>query len=325
LKQHLTDFQKKLVNALQDGLAVCRRPFAEIAKRLGSNEKEVLQQIDNLHKNGVIRRIYVLLNHRAIGLKSTLVAAHVPVESIQKVAEAINTHEGVSHNYLRDHHYNLWFTLRTQSARKTNLILVELSTRFGINFHSLPAKRVFKLDVRFDAEHKEQILLHDSQEVPKNKVVELNREQKLILSKLLPILKLTTEPFDMLCSEGLQRQDILRILKELIDKGVIRRIAAAVDHQRLGFVANVLFACEVPQDRIIQAGKNLAKFRAVSHCYERETFEGWSYNLFAMMHGRTMSDIQQVVSRFTESEQIDSFELLPTSAELKRQPIIYKF
>jgi len=321
LKLHLTDFQKKLVNALQDGLPVCWRPFAEIAKRLGSNEKEVLQQIDNLYKNGVIRRISVLINHRAIGLTSTLVAAHIPQEDIQQVTAAINVLEGVSHNYLRNHYYNLWFTLLARSDTEINVTLTDLSARFGIDFHSLPAKRVFKLDVRFDAEHKKQILLHDVEEVPKSEAVELTREQKLILQNLPTELQIVAEPFGVLCSESLQRQDVLRVLKELIDKGVIRRIATVVDHRKLGFSANALFACKVQENRVAQAGSSLAKFRTVSHCYERETFEGWPYNLFAMMHGRTMGDIQQVVSRFTESKQIDSFKLLPTVADLKKQPV----
>ena len=116
-----------------------------------------------------------------------------------------------------------------------------------------------------------------------------------------------------------------RILKELIDEGVVRRIAAVVDHRKLGFVANVLFAGEVPQERIIQAGQRLARFGLVSHCYERETFEDWPYNLFAMMHGRSMGEIEHVVNRFVEAEKIDSFQLLPTAAELKKQPVKCKF
>jgi len=321
LKLHLTDFQKKLVNALQDGLPVCWRPFAEIAKRLGSNEKEVLQQIDNLHKNGVIRRISVLINYRALGLTSTLAAAHIPQEDIQQVTAAINALEGVSHNYLRNHYYNLWFTLLARSDTEINVTLTDLSARFGINFHSLPAKRVFKLDVRFDAEHKEQILLHDVEEAPKSEAVELNHEQKLILQNLPAELQIVVEPFDFLCEQGLRNQDALKIIKSLVDSGVIRRIAAVVDHRRLGFVANALFACEVPQQKIVQTGENLARFTAVSHCYERQTFEDWPYNLFGMMHGRTMDNIQQVVDRFSVSERIDSFELLPTTAELKKQPV----
>jgi len=136
---------------------------------------------------------------------------------------------------------------------------------------------------------------------------------------------LTSEPFDFLCSESLEREDVLRIITELIEKGVIRRIAATVAHHKLGFVANVLFAGEVPQDRIVEAGEKLARFGMVSHCYERKTFGDWPYNLFAMMHGRSMGEIQRAIDKFTEAEKIDSFELLPTVAELKKQPVRYQF
>jgi len=98
-----------------------------------------------------------------------------------------------------------------------------------------------------------------------------------------------------------------------------------VDHRKLGFVANVLFAAEVPQARIVKAGKRLARSEIVSHCYERETFENWPYNLFAMMHGRSMGQIQHVIDEFVEAEKIDSFRLLPTKAELKKQPVKHKF
>lgn len=81
----------------------------------------------------------------------------------------------------------------------------------------------------------------------------------------------------------------------------------------------------LPQDKISQASKNLAQFAAVSHCYQRKTFENWPYNLFAMMHGRSLGDIQRVIDKFIKTENIDSFELLPTSAELKKQPPKYYF
>jgi hypothetical protein len=86
-----------------------------------------------------------------------------------------------------------------------------------------------------------------------------------------------------------------------------------------------MFCCEVPQDRVEGTGGRLARFRMVSHCYERETFEGWRYNLLAMMHGRSMSEVQQEIKEFTEAEKIKSFELLPTEAELKKRPVKYLF
>jgi DNA-binding Lrp family transcriptional regulator len=328
LSLRLTKFQKRLCNELQEGLPVCSEPYDDLARYIDSDEKTVLQEIEKLKKLGVIRRISALINYRALGMASTLVAAHIPEESLQEVTEAVNSLENVSHNYRRHHYYNLWFTLQARTEKQIEVMLSNLSGRFGIDFHNLSVKRVFKLDVRFDAESEESDtggLLQDVARVPKGERVELDENQKLILSRLQKDLDLVTKPFEFLCSEGFEEQDVLRIIAELIDKGVIRRIAAVVNHHKLGFVANVLFASEVPQDKIIEAGEKLARFGMVSHCYERRTFDNWPYNLFAMMHARSMGEIQHVINRFTEAEKIESFQLLPTAAELKKQPVKHRF
>jgi len=328
LSLRLTRFQKRLCNELQEGLPICAEPYDDLARYMDSDEKTVLEQIEELEKVGVIRRICALINYRALGMTSTLVAAHIPEENLQEVAQAVNSLENVSHNYRRHHYYNLWFTLQAQTGKQIEVMLSNLSGRFGIDFHNLSVKRVFKLDVRFDAESEEADtggLLQDVAQVPVCERVELNENQKRILSGLQDELRLTSEPFDFLCSEGLERKDVLRIIAELIEEGVIRRIAAVVDHHKLGFVANVLFAGEVPQDKIVEAGEKLARFGMVSHCYERKTFDNWPYNLFAMMHARSMGEIQHAINRFTEAENIDSFQLLPTAAELKKQTVKHRF
>ena len=97
----LTPLQKRLCNILQEGLPVCPRPFAEIAKVLDSSEEIILRQIRELKKQGVIRRLGAMINYRALGRVSTFVTAHVPQEDLQEVAEAVNKLAGVSHNYLR--------------------------------------------------------------------------------------------------------------------------------------------------------------------------------------------------------------------------------
>ncbi len=317
----MTKFQKQLCNALQNGLPICWRPFAETAQSLCSDEAKVLQQTKQLKDLGLIRRISAIVNHRALGLTSTLIAAHVPEQNLPEVVEAVNSLDGVSHNYSRHHHYNLWFTLQAKTPEQIRDTVLNIGGRFGVDFHNLPVKRVFKLDVKFDATGQGQALLQQIQKTPEAEPVELDENEKLILSKLQNNLELIEEPFAFLCDEGLANENVLKIIAELIVKGVIRRIAAVVDYRKLGFVANVLFVGEVPQERIVSAGKRLARFAVVSHCYERETFEGWPYNLFAMMHSQSMGQIQHVINKFTEAEQIKSFQLLPTAAEFKKQPV----
>jgi DNA-binding Lrp family transcriptional regulator len=331
LSVRLTDFQKRLCNVLLEDLPICWKPFDDLAKYLGTDEKTLIQQTRRLKELGVIRRISALVNYRSLGMMSTLVAANVPQENLHSVVEAINALHNVSHNYLRQHHYNLWFTLQAKSAQEIDLMLSELSSRFGIDFHSMPVERVFKLDVRFDAfgtsgeDSTEGEFLPDTKSLPSDQIVELNEYQRRILVKLQDGLDLVSEPFEFLCGPGLGSEKVLKIINGLIEKGIIRRIAAVVDHRKLGYTANVMFVGQVSEDRIVQAGENLARFGIVSHCYQRRTFEGWPYNLFAMMHGRSMGEIQHMINRFVAAEKIDSFELLPTAKELKKKPVKYRF
>jgi DNA-binding Lrp family transcriptional regulator len=329
---HLTKLQKRLCNELQDGLPICAKPFDDLAKYLGSDEETVLQEIRGLKEAGIIRRLRALTDYRALGFTGTLVAAHVPEQDLKAVAEAVNSLAQVSHNYRREHHFNLWFTLQAESEEQIGRTLSNLAEQFDIDFHSLPVKRVFKLDVRFDAESEGQALSdveeaatakEKSKEVKKK--VQLGQNEKKILAGLQGDLELTSKAFEFLCRQGLGEKEVLEIIKRLIDKGVIRRIAAAVDHRKLGFTANVLFCSEVSESKIVEAGWRLARFGMVSHCYERETFEGWPYNLFAMMHARSMGEIQHVINKFIKAEEIDSFELLPTASELKKKPVKYRF
>jgi DNA-binding Lrp family transcriptional regulator len=320
----LTKFQKQLCIVLQDGLPICQRPFDDIARFLGTTEQIVLQQTAILKAAGVIRRLGALINYRSLGLSSTLVTAHIPEESLPEVVAAVNSLESVSHNYLRTHFYNLWFTLQAASIKETDIMLANLSARFGLDFHSLPVERVFKLDVRFDPDNQDE-LLDSTPQMPTYEIVCLNDSEKFLLAKLQNDLDIIARPFDFLCGGSLTIEDTLRILTELTDKGIIRRIAAVVDHHKLGFVANVLFVAKVGLDKIIEAGNALARFGIVSHCYQRRPFENWPYNLFAMMHSRSMGEIQRTIDKFTRTWKIDSFELLPTAAELKKQSIKYRF
>ncbi len=324
----LTKFQKRLCNVLQEDLPICWQPFDDLAKYLDTDEKTLLNQIEQLKNLGVVRRFRALINYRALGMKSTLVAAHVPAESLQAVTEAVNALETVSHNYLRQHHYNMWFTLQARSTQKIDLVLSDLSGRFGIDFYSLPVEHFFKLDVRFDALDETSAaagFLQNVNQPSSYETVELNENQKRILLGLQEELCLTSQPFDFMCGDVLVPEDVLRIINELIDSGVVRRIAAVVNHRKLGYTANVMFAGQVPQNRVAWVGEQLAAFPIVSHCYERRTFEDWPYNLFAMMHAQSMGEIQHVINQFVEAEKIKSFELLPTAKELKKQPVKHRF
>lgn len=316
-----TNLQKQLYNVLQRGLPVCQRPFAELAKSLCTDEQTVLRQVTCLKETGLIRRIGPIIDYRALGRKGTLVMAHVPQSLLKDVTEAVNSLETVSHNYLRDHYYNLWFTRQSQTMRQTDLALSGLSSRFGIDFHSLPARRIFKLDVYFGTENRPTPVAAGCSK----RRVRLTAGQKRILYGLQNQLNVTAEPFDFLRSGNCTIEETLSIVRQLIDAGVIRRIAAVLDHRKLGFVANCLFVCRAADRSVAHCGRALADVPMVSHCCQRKTLENWPYNLYAMMHSQSMDEIQMRIKNFVASEKLKCFELLPTAAELKKLPVKYRF
>ena len=199
----LTDFQKRLCNRLQRGLPICSQPYAEIGKALDSTEANVLKQTNELKAAGVVRRVAAVINHRALGFSSTLVTAHVPSEQLPPVTAAINALPGVSHNYLRQHRFNMWFTLQEKSPAQVQATLLGLQGRFGIDFHSLPVTRIFKLDVRFDAESDDNVLLQDVERVPQSEPVALTDTHRQVLAALQGGLEVTSQPFDKIRPDGM--------------------------------------------------------------------------------------------------------------------------
>ena len=310
-------------------MAVCERPFEKIARELDCSEENVLQQVKLLKASGIIRRIAAVINYRALGRVGTLAMAHIADEDVKTVAEAVNSLENVSHNYLRKHYYNLWFTLQGETYNQTEEILKQLSEQFGSEFHSLPAKRSFKLDVRFDTENQSQQPLQPptgKNMDDKTTIVQLDDGEKYVISKLQAGFEPVARPYEFICNgSDMSIEQCLGIIKQLTAKNVVRRIAAIVNHRKIGFTANVMFAGKIDDKRIVEAGRKLSSFDMVTHCYERKTLPGWPYNLYAMMHGRSMNEIQLTVDKFVEAGQVDTYQLLPTVQELKKQPVKYRF
>lgn len=317
MRRGLSAFEKRLLNILQTGLPIVERPFSKIGMVLGVEERTALKHTREMLKRGVIRRIGAVINWRAVGKASTLVAARVPEKKLKKVVAAVNCLEGVSHNYLREHHYNLWFTLRADFQGEIKAILTRMSKRFGVEFHSLPVKRTFKLDARFDAESGGQRLLTGFRTLNTERC-SLNVSDKQILERLQGGLRVVARPYDFFGDE-FENCDCLLHIAEMIDEGVISRLGAIVNHNKLGFVANAMFVCKTSEARVVELGSKLAKLNVVSHCYQRKPFPGWPYNLFAMMHGRSEADIRRIAEKFVREQGLEEWEILQTEKTLKKK------
>lgn len=147
---------KKILNRLQKGLSIEASPFKKIAAELDIEAEELLERIKKLKKEGYIRRLGGVFRSSRLGYKSTLVALELAEANFYQVAEIINQHPGVTHNYRRDHKLNLWFTLSTVSELDREKFLARIKALPGVKeIYQLPKEKFFKLDVFFEMEAEE--------------------------------------------------------------------------------------------------------------------------------------------------------------------------
>ena len=153
LSNKLDQLDKKLLNIIQTGFPITPRPYLELAEELNTSEADIISRIGHLQQTGVIRRLGGIFDSRNLGYTGTLCAMQVPQESIAEVAAVINGYPGITHNYLREHKYNMWFTLLAESKEQIQEILTEIKAVTGIKqLISLPAENIFKIKVNFDTE-----------------------------------------------------------------------------------------------------------------------------------------------------------------------------
>lgn len=145
----MDDTDKHILDIIQTGFPIAPRPYAVIGAMVGLTESETLARVRALRGKGVIRRIGANFQSAKIGFSSTLCAASVPPESLDAFIAAVNAHPGVTHNYLRDHALNVWFTMIGPSAEAIRQALAAITAATGISILNLPADRLFKIRVDF--------------------------------------------------------------------------------------------------------------------------------------------------------------------------------
>lgn len=147
----MDSIDKQLLNIIQSDFPLSSRPFDVLADDLGVTEDEAIARVRTLVESGLIRRIGASFDTRKLGHKSLLIAAKVPPERLAEVAATVSTYPEVTHNYGREHEYNLWFTLICRDGGELERVLSEIETKTGISdMRRLPASRLFKIKVEFD-------------------------------------------------------------------------------------------------------------------------------------------------------------------------------
>ena len=147
----MDDTDRAILNRIQSDFPIASRPYLVVAQELGIEEDEVINRITKLKKSGIIRRIGGNFAPKRLGFVSTLCAARVPKKKIAQFAAAVNRYPGVTHNYRRDHEYNIWFTFIAESMEAIETYLKEISSETGVTqILNLPATKVYKIKAQFD-------------------------------------------------------------------------------------------------------------------------------------------------------------------------------
>ncbi len=144
------ELENAVIRAVQERVPFVRRPFADIGERIGLDEFEVIEFLRKWQDQGKLREISAILEGAALGYESALVAARVPAADLERVVGILNAHPTVTHNYLRDHDYNLWYTIASPLEPGLDAMVLALSRLTRVEFHALRRTHTFKIGVNFD-------------------------------------------------------------------------------------------------------------------------------------------------------------------------------
>ena len=142
---------RAVLNAIQSDFPISSNPFLDIGQKLGLSEEEVLRRVKHLKETGIIRRIGANISPEKMNYISTLCAASVPDEKMALFTQTVNAYPGVTHNYVRDHLYNVWFTFIAPTREDIDRSLQEIEEKTGVlGILDLPATHVFKIRAQFN-------------------------------------------------------------------------------------------------------------------------------------------------------------------------------
>ncbi|MBI4227307.1 MAG: Lrp/AsnC family transcriptional regulator [Candidatus Omnitrophica bacterium] len=326
----LDAIDKKLLNLIQAEVPLVARPYAALAPRVGIGEAGLLERITRLKADGVIRQIGAIFDTRRMGYQSSLVATRIPPERLASGAAIISEHPGVSHNYGRNHFYNLWYTIALPprvSMEHTVQRLHELSGAQRTRL--MPTLRLFKIGVQLDvagdsnpAEAMPAGAAWSWKTAPEAAVVTDAEVQAIrCLQEDLPV---EPEPFATLAARwGLTTDALFARAASFQSRTMIRRYAAVLHHRSAGFVVNGMGVWKVPLERLEELGPVMGGFRGVSHCYQRPTYEDWPYTVFTMVHGRTGPEVHAVMAAIAQATGLTEHEILWSVKEYKKIRVKY--
>ncbi|MCW2985341.1 MAG: Lrp/AsnC family transcriptional regulator [Conexibacter sp.] len=326
----LDEVDQKLLDTMQGSVRIVPRPYAEVATKLGVTEDIVLTRVRELIEQRIIRQVTPIFDTRALGYQSMLVAAKVDAEHPWRPAKIVNAHPGVSHNYLRNHEFNMWFTVATEpdSALGLDGTLEVLKQQTGAeSVRQLPTLKLFKIRMDLEMSGDTETLAKAAQAVEPVDIEPQPYDEldKAVIRATQGDMPIVSEPYADAARElGMPVAQLIEHLEGMAERGLLRRVAAILFHRRAGFSANGMGVWKVPQDQVLEAGRRMAAFRGISHCYERPTYADWPYQLFTMAHGRSKEECDAILDAVRDEVGcIEDRATLYSSTEFKKVRLLY--
>ncbi len=328
--EQLDQIDQRLLNEMQDRFPTVPAPFAELAERIGTDERDVLARVGALRASGILRQVSPIFDTKALGYATSLVAMRVPAERLQAAADVVNAHPGVSHNYRRNHEFNMWLTIAVPQGSELRAHVDALHELAGAeSTRMLPTLRLFKIGVTLDMTGERAMdhrstpqYTHDQREIAASQT--LSERDIAIVRAVQGDLALEPAPFERPAAElGMSVEQLIEALGELQQRGYLRRFAAILRHRKAGFGANGMAVWAVPEDQIEAVGQTMAGYTAISHCYQRPVYPDWKYNLFTMIHARKTGECEEFVAELAQRHGLADHAVLYSTTEYKKVRLSY--
>ena len=299
---YMTELEQLLLSVVQDAFPLEERPYLVLAEQLGSDEQSVFAAVENLRQSGIIRRIGGVYDSKALGFISRLCAGNVPESALDAFAAAVNKIPAITHNYVRSHEYNVWFTVIAQSEAEIQKIVDDVCAKTELhNVHILSATEKFKINTVMGGSATPVIRKNTC--VRSKPMAGADRARIRIACDDIPHTLTPFKDWGVSCDE--LREDLA--LKRM------RRFGAILRHQEAGFAYNAMVCFNAAN-----GGDILAQKPYISHCYERPAFEGFPYTLYAMMHAQSTEELDRQIKEAAESIGNPDYVVLHSVRELKK-------
>jgi len=316
-----TDTQALLALEIQKHFPVHERPYLELAKRIDLHEREVLELVRQWKTEGKLREISAVMEGSLLGYDSALVCGKVERERLGDVAAIISDHPTVTHNYERNHSYNIWFTIAVPFEQGLKNHLTVLSKLTGVdNFYALHRTETFKVGVAFDFRTLSNQT--EQKELPNHNPASITPPDPDLVRLAQKDLPVCERPFQELAGNEATADRLLNLLRGESGR-IVRRYIGTFRHRRLGVRANGMTVFKVDPAQLTQAGHMLASFAEVSHCYGRTTCPGFPYNLYAMLHAADHEQLMILAARLAEGAGLEDYLVLESPTEFKKTRLRY--